>query len=250
MTECELVQICSYFAKYMISCGAEIHRVEDTIRRICRAYSKPRAQIYCTPANFIITIQDRSGTPVTMSVAVGSRKTNLDRVGAYNNLSRWVCSRKPDAQSIKEKLNDINSRPVYPTTVVYASFFLVGAAATFAVGGGIIEALIGAVLAMLIKLINDKLNSVQASTFFKSVVSSMVISFIAVWCQSMGAVPHFDKMIIGAATTMVPGVAITNCMRDFISGDFYSGIYSLTEALLTAIGLAVGSGTALAAAIS
>ncbi len=66
----------------------------------------------------------------------------------------------------------------------------------------------------------------------------------------MGAVPHFDKMIIGAATTMVPGVAITNCMRDFISGDFYSGIYSLTEALLTAIGLAVGSGTALAAAIS
>lgn len=48
---------------------------------------------------------------------------------------------------------------------------------------------------------------------------------------------------------MFPGVALTNCMRDFISGDFISGIYTLTEAVLIAVGMAVGAGSAVAAVI-
>ena len=48
---------------------------------------------------------------------------------------------------------------------------------------------------------------------------------------------------------LVPGVALTNCMRDFISGDFISGIYTLTEAVLIAVGMAVGAGSAVAAVI-
>ena len=60
----------------------------------------------------------------------------------------------------------------------------------------------------------------------------------------------FDKVIISSFMTLVPGVAITNCMRDFIAGDLLAGIYNLTEALLIAAGMAVGAGVVIAAAVA
>ena len=234
-------------AKYMTLYGAEIVRVEDTIGRICAAYSKRTAQIYATPANFIITI--KGDVPVTDTVMIGGRQTNLDRLGRLNDLSRWICYRKPEHIAILKKLNEINKRPVYPKPVLYAAFFTVGGAFTFFYGGTIAEAVFGALLAVIIKFVSDRLKTVRASAFLNAVVCSAVISFIAVGVTSVGFVPRFDKIIIGASMTLVPGIQITNCMRDFISGDFYSGIYTLTEALLTAAGLAVGAGSAVAASI-
>ena len=43
----------------------------------------------------------------------------------------------------------------------------------------------------------------------------------------------------------VPGVAITNSIRDFLSGDMLSGLARMTEAVLTAISLAAGAGVVL-----
>ena len=44
---------------------------------------------------------------------------------------------------------------------------------------------------------------------------------------------------------LVPGVAITNSVRDIIAGDFIAGQTKMTEALLTATSIAVGTGIAL-----
>ena len=43
----------------------------------------------------------------------------------------------------------------------------------------------------------------------------------------------------------VPGVALTNSIRDFLSGDMLSGVSRLVEALLTAVSLAAGAGVVL-----
>ena len=44
---------------------------------------------------------------------------------------------------------------------------------------------------------------------------------------------------------LVPGLAITNAIRDTIAGDLVSGIARAVEAFLTAIGVAVGTGVIL-----
>ena len=40
----------------------------------------------------------------------------------------------------------------------------------------------------------------------------------------------------------VPGVAITNSIRDFLSGDMLSGVARAVEAFIIAISLAAGAG--------
>ena len=47
---------------------------------------------------------------------------------------------------------------------------------------------------------------------------------------------------------LVPGLALTNSMRDLIAGDYVSGQARLAEALLTATAIALGAGVVLSLA--
>lgn len=249
MNEIQLTGICAEIARLMIIYGAEIYRVEDTIARICHAYNHDEAEIYATPANFIITVKDKNNTPYTDSKSISGRDTNLDRVGRINELSRFICAQKPSAEVIIHKLELIKERKTYSPAVIYISYFFTGAAFTLFFEGTPLEALFGGLLGLVINFITEKLRKVNASAFLNAFVCSMAVSLLAVVISYIGFVPRFDKMIIGASMALVPGVALTNCMRDFISGDFISGIYTLTEALLIAVGMAVGAGSAVAAVI-
>ncbi|MGN0641936.1 MAG: threonine/serine exporter ThrE family protein [Huintestinicola sp.] len=249
MNEVQLADITADICCMLIKYGAEIYRVEDTAQRICSAYGHPDAEIYATPANFIITVKDNTGYAYTDTKSVSGRETNLDRVGKINELSRFICSAKPCYQTVRSHIHAIKNRKVYSQPVIYLSYAVVGASFTVFFGGSLKEALCGAFLALTVKFITDRLEKFNASTFLNSVVCSMAISVLALLITESGITSSFDKMIIGASMTLVPGVAITNCMRDFIAGDFMSGIYTMTEALLTAVGLAVGAGSAVAASL-
>ncbi|MDE7294710.1 MAG: threonine/serine exporter family protein [Oscillospiraceae bacterium] len=249
MTERALAEICSELAGMLIAGGAEIYRVEDTARRICNAYGHTEAQLYATPANFIITLKDKSGCPLTDTRTVLSRSDDLNRVALINRLSRKICAEKPSADKIMAEIENIKQTKGYSKLVIYISYFTVGFAFAVYFGGSAIEAAFGGLLGLTVCFIREMLDRVRASAFLKAVACSTVISFMAVGFYELGIVPRFDKMIIGATMTMVPGIAMVNSMRDFISGDFISGLYTLTEALLTAAGLAVGVGSAVASAI-
>jgi len=60
---------------------------------------------------------------------------------------------------------------------------------------------------------------------------------------AVGLGAHLDQIIIGALMALVPGIALTNAMRDVMAGDMVSGISKVAEALL--IGGAIALGTAL-----
>jgi uncharacterized membrane protein YjjP (DUF1212 family) len=52
----------------------------------------------------------------------------------------------------------------------------------------------------------------------------------------------YVPLITGCIMLFVPGVAITNSIRDFLSGDMISGLARMTEAVLIGISLAAGAG--------
>ena len=51
-----------------------------------------------------------------------------------------------------------------------------------------------------------------------------------------------DTVIIGTLMLLVPGLAITNAVRDSIAGDLISGLARGAEALLIAVAVALGNG--------
>ena len=51
---------------------------------------------------------------------------------------------------------------------------------------------------------------------------------------------HMDKIMIGDIMLLIPGIAMTNAIRDMLMGDTISGLMRLIESILWAGSLAVG----------
>lgn len=250
ITAKELLRITSRIGSMLIEYGAEIYRVEDSLYRIAAAYgfsgSEKRIEVFAIPASLIITVNDGSAPPLTQTVRISSRGTNLDRVDKLNNLSRYICAEKPDFSEIQKHIAEICERKVYGYPVRLFSYAVVGATFSLFFGGTAADALFSGIISMIVFAVQGYVNKVKPSVFFQSVIGSIVIASIAVLVSRIGLTENFDKIIIGASMNLVPGVTLTNCMRDFIAGDFMAGMYTLTEAILVAVGMAVGAASAIA----
>ena len=51
---------------------------------------------------------------------------------------------------------------------------------------------------------------------------------------------HGDKVLIGIIMLLIPGIMLTNSIRDILLGDIISGSLRLVEAILMAATLALG----------
>ena len=49
-----------------------------------------------------------------------------------------------------------------------------------------------------------------------------------------------DKIMIGNIMLVIPGIQLTNSLRDMINGDMISGLLNMSEALLKAVSVAMG----------
>ena len=88
-------------------------------------------------------------------------------------------------------------------------------------------------------LLDEKTGHTKTIT---NVLGSIVIAVTALLFYLAGLPIHFDKIIIGSIMPLVPGIPITNSIRDFINGDYLSGSIRAIDALLTAFCIAVGVG--------
>ena len=95
-----------------------------------------------------------------------------------------------------------------------------------------------------ILLLNARL---KAYDFLTNLMASAVAALIATSAVSLGLAVHYDKIIIGALMTLVPGITITTFMRDIMAGDLVAGLQRLTESLLVATAIALGVGLVLMA---
>lgn len=230
----------------LLANGAEIYRVEESIQRILYAYGTKNADVFAIPSCIIVSINDQSNEAITKVRRLYTRDTNFDKVEQTNDLCRRICAEKPEYAWIKSELHRIDERPTYGygwQLLGYAA-----AAGTFAVffGGGIREALCAAVLGLIIRVVTKEMDKLKANPFFINIIASGIIAIFAMSAVSLQFAANVDKIIIGALMLLVPGVAVTNSMRDIIAGDLIAGLMKMVEALMVATAIAIGTGGALA----
>ena len=56
---------------------------------------------------------------------------------------------------------------------------------------------------------------------------------------------NINTIIVGSIFPLLPGVVMTNAIRDIMEGNFISGTSKLMEALLVAVAIACGVGLSL-----
>lgn len=239
----EIIAAAADIGAAMLEYGGEVYRVESSIRFILTAYgcNPSTTDIFAIPSSIIITVNDEDGRPITKTKRIFTKEIDLNKVDKLNNLSRHICKRKPSYNSIMHHFNKIIVLKPYPFAAELVCYAIVGFAFTIFFGGTLPDAVAGSFVALSIKVLRWILDKLEANEFFMCFFCSGYAALIAILAVNLGVADQSDKIIIGSLMTLVPGIAITNCMRDLIVGDFMAGLARMADAILTAVGIAAGT---------
>lgn len=238
----ELLDVVGYLGKLMLENGAETYRVEDSIERLALAYGISRIDVYAASTSIMITITTPDDKSLTRIKRIKSRSTNLDKIERLNRLCRSACTTKPDVALIKRTLIAIRLRPDYSLKVQMFGYGLTTWSFCLFFGGSHLDALCALAIGPATRLTSHFLSRLETNVFFTTILSSSVISLMGLLFFNLQWTQRLDLVIIGAIMPLVPGVALTNSIRDLMAGDFVAGQARLMEAVLTATCIALGVG--------
>ena len=218
----KLLDMVSEMGYRLMKSGAEIYRVEESIQRLLQAYGAPRGEVFAIPNCLMVSLTSPDGRPVTQIRRMPTHGTDIYLLEKYNGLCRRLCRETPAFEEALEQMEAITrTHRVYSLPTQLAAHFLGCGMFSLFYGGTPADGLCGGLCGMVIGL-----------------------CMAAVALTRLGVGQNQDLIIIGALMALVPGIAMTNAMRDIMAGDMVAGISKAAEALL--IGAAIALGTALA----
>lgn len=223
--------------------GAETYRVEDTIFRICKSYGLA-CEAFVLPTGIIVSVEGINGVS-TICKRIPSRTVDLTRISYVNNLSRRIAREVPEYDDVIMELNRISELKPYSNVTIITCYALTAFVYVMLFGGSFADALsalpVGAILG-LIRLVFSKSNSFPFIEYFVSGFVAGILSWLITLIISQ-INPYI--IIIGAVINMLPGVALTNGIRDLLHGDIVSGLARMGEALMVVAVIAAGTGIGL-----
>ena len=245
----KLLHLVSEMGYCLMASGAEIYRVEESIHRLLQAYGVTQSEVFAIPNCIIVSLTAPNGEPLTQIRRVPSHGTDIYLLERYNDLCRTLCRQAPSFDDALGRLEQIRrTRPTYSQTVQMLCYFLACAMFSLFYGGSVWDAICSGICGVAIGLCLLLASRLGANLFLKTVAASAVSALAALVLVRLGVGRSPDLIIIGALMVLVPGIAITNAMRDIMAGDMVSGLSKGAEALL--IGAAMALGTAFSLGLS
>lgn len=240
----DIMEVCLLAGKVMLQSGAETYRVEDTMNRIAQACAIFEAHSYVTPTGIFLSIQgENRQAEQTKFLRISERLIDLNKIVLVNDVSRKISSGDISLSEAYKSLCEIEkTKPLYSTWLQVLAAAIASGFFSMIFGGSWVDfgpALLAGGVGFLIYINASKMVEVK---FFAEILTSFVIGIIAYLLYHLGWNCDVDKVIIGSVMPLVPGVLITNAVRDLMAGDLVSGVARGAEAFFTA--LAVGTGIA------
>ena len=241
----ELMNCLLDMGQLLLECGAEISRVEDTLSRMARAYGCEHVEAFVITSFISLSVEFPEEDVFTETRRIYfDNGTDFTRLEDLNQISRSCCRDPLPVEELRKSLTQVASEKKQFVTILLGSIFATGGFAVF-FGGSLWDGLAAAVFAIGICLLQRRLGETQITP----VGTNLLISLLAGLCVGFVciAVPalHMDKILIGDIMLLIPGLAITNAVRNMLGGDTISGLVRLTESLIWAAALAGGFMTAI-----
>lgn len=241
----DAVFIAMEMGKRILTCGGEVHRAEETVIRICTAYGAHTVGVNAILSMIILTADFGNGDLTSFRRVSGVGVNNLGRLAKLNALSRRICATKPSKDEFLTLLEETERASNVGLTrkIVGAALVSIGFALYF--GGNLLDAALSAGIAVLMWFVLNLLSKANLNT----IVSKFIVCFMGGVCALLigrtGISYNVNMVIIGDIMNVVPGVALTNSLRDLFGGDIMSGLFRLCTALLDAVAIACGYAVAI-----
>jgi uncharacterized membrane protein YjjP (DUF1212 family) len=240
----QVLEIAIYSGRIMLENGAETYRVEETINRIC-ASQDIHVESFVIPTGIFVSYNHET-RDYSYVRRIRHIHIDLEAIGMINDFSRNFVAGKYTPDDAKEQLDKIRYAPRFSTPLVIFFGGLSGGFFTLLFGGSFFEFIAAFLVSLGVMVSSTVMTNRSKSSFMKNLVGGIVNASLALLSigilSRFGLTANIDMIIIGSIMPLVPGVAITNAIRDLIYGDYVSGMSKLSEALLVAAAIAIGVG--------
>ncbi len=239
ITADRLLSVSLDIGEAMMRNGAEVHRVEDTIGRLCKAYGAVKTEIFALPTVIIaaVTLEDGTRSSQIRRVAIGSYR--MYKIELYNDISRKACSALPSMDELEQMIKGAKAKRGYPLWLMsLGAAIATGAFAVFFGGSwrdGLVAAVIGAIIAL-----GEGVHLPKINDFAKIAVQCFIAGILAYTAVIIGVGESVDKIIIGTIMYSIPGLAFGVAVRDLFYGDFFSGALKIIHSILVSLMVAFG----------
>lgn len=243
-----IINIAVEAGKIMLTNGAETYRVEETVKRMAESRLNTDVNVFVIPTGMIFSAEP-DGILITKLYRVSPSGIDLESIDRTNEFARQFSSTDMSLDEAEIKILELSSPPNFSKLT---RFFFSGMAGGFFVllfGGTLSEFILSYIASSFTILLWDNLTSVNMNFFIKNILGGFLASLFCFIGISIGKLvgvdASFNMVIIGPLMTLVPGVSLTNGIRDLISGELLAGSAKIMEALFIAIALAFGAGMVL-----
>lgn len=221
--------------------GSEIHRIEETIKRLGKAYGALHMDVFAITSSIVVTMKMPDGNICTQTRRIRKiSSTNFTKLEEINHLSREFCSHKITIQTLSRALEKVKKIKVSQLKVTIGSVLAAGFLAVF-FGGNLADGVAAAFLGFFISLFQKSFSKYCSNLFvFNFLISFLAGIFTLLICHFVPLELNSDKIMIGGIMLLIPGLAMTNAIKDIFVGDTISGIMRFAETLLWALAIAGG----------
>ena len=224
----------------MLINGAEISRVEDSISRICRAYGAEEINAFSITYVILVTIYYENEGYITQSRRIESFKYDLHKLEYLNNLSRNICSFKPDMNTVKNALKSAKGLEGASPLRILLGYGMISSAFTIFFGGSTAEAVSACIIGFMMYVCETLLKKVKMNKFLSPCVCAGAAGILTVLFVKFNIGEAAENISIGNIMVLIPGLMITNSFRDLFSGNIISGLVRFMESVLLSIAIALG----------
>lgn len=242
----KLLQLGTELGRWLMLSGAEIYRVEESVQRLLAAYGV-EPEVFVLPNCLILCITREDGESMTRMCRVKVRGTDMELLERANALCRNLCQDPPpvdEALDLVRRLEELAHRNSprqvligYVMATFFFALFFQGDLAD-GIAAGICGLAVGIAQMYGRKLLGNNL-------FFRTSICSVLCCGLALLLCRLGIGHSEDAVTIGGLMVLVPGMSLTNSMREIMAGDIFSGLHRFAEVILCSTAIALGSVLAL-----
>ncbi|MDO4503416.1 MAG: threonine/serine exporter family protein, partial [Coriobacteriia bacterium] len=228
----------------MLVSGADVNLVESWIQRLGMAVGAAHMNVFVITSSIVVTMHLPSGKHLTQTRRVTGVNTDFQKLEELHKLSLQCEAGLITTADLARRIDELDEQAIPPAFLYLGGILAAGGFAVF-FGGTLIDGLVSAAFGVVICLMMQFVRPFAPNTTMFNYLASLVPGLgIAALCTAVPEL-HQDQIMMGDVMILIPGIAITNSLRDVLAGDTIAGILRLAESLLWATAMALGFITAM-----
>ena len=227
--------------------GAEIYRVEETMKRIAEHYNVADHGIFIISNGIIYTSENHECEMYAKAAHLPFAGVNMAKIAKVNELSRDIERGKytvDDAWEELLKIEAMRDKCMVETMLAYGF----GAACfCYTFGGNMQDACAAFVSGIMLYCVTHYLETRKQAT--SKIIINILAGFVATATGRImfrfGLGCDINSIILGGITPYLPGVSFVIAVRELANSNYIAGSARVLDTLLITSGLAIGVGAAI-----